>query len=138
MIPVNKIENLIKIYADLEKELSSGSVDKKEYASKSKKYSSLESVINQAREYLNFEKEKIDLENIINDKRVFITSNSKTKVKNIKNTIDKLSKDLNIEIPSLLRLLGIKTQYLPAKDKNVVNAAPFKPLSSLLIWTRIT
>lgn len=41
-------------------------------------------------------------ENIINDKRVFITSNSKTKVKNIKNTIDKLSKDLNIEIPSLL------------------------------------
>ena len=36
MIPVNKIENLIKIYADLEKELSSGSVDKKEYASKSK------------------------------------------------------------------------------------------------------
>ena len=67
MIPVNKIENLIKIYADLEKELSSGSVDKKEYASKSKKYSSLESVINQAREYLNFEKEKIDLEKIIND-----------------------------------------------------------------------
>ena len=41
MIPVNKVENLIKIYADLEKELSSGSVDKKEYASKSKKYSSL-------------------------------------------------------------------------------------------------
>ena len=67
MIPVNKIENLIKIYADLEKELSSGSVDKKEYASKSKKYSSLGSVINQAREYLNFEKEKIDLEKIIND-----------------------------------------------------------------------
>ena len=67
MIPVNKIENLIKIYADLEKELSSGSVDKKKYASKSKKYSSLGSVINQAREYLNFEKEKIDLEKIIND-----------------------------------------------------------------------
>ena len=67
MIPVNKIENLIKIYVDLEKELSSGSVDKKEYASKSKKYSSLGSVINQAREYLNFEKEKIDLEKIIND-----------------------------------------------------------------------
>ena len=41
--------------------------EKKEYASKSKKYSSLGSVINQAREYLNFEKEKIDLEKIIND-----------------------------------------------------------------------
>jgi len=27
----------------------------------------------------------------------------------------------------------MRTQYLPAKDKYVVNAAPFKPLSSLLI-----
>ena len=85
MIPVNKIENLIKIYVDLEKELSSGSVDKKEYASKSKKYSSLGSVINQAREYLNFEKEKIDLEKIINDNQ---TDNemkymAKNEIKNI-------------------------------------------------------
>ena len=36
MIPVNKIEYLIKRYNELEKELSSGSVDKKKYASKSK------------------------------------------------------------------------------------------------------
>ena len=41
MIPVNKIEYLIKRYSDLEKELSSGSVDKKEYAAKSKEYSNL-------------------------------------------------------------------------------------------------
>ena len=62
MIPVNKIEYLIKRYHELEKELSSGSVDKKKYASKSKEYSDLGGIINQAREYLNFEKEKIDLE----------------------------------------------------------------------------
>ena len=67
MIPVNKIEYLIKRYSDLEKELSSGSVDKKEYAKKSKEYSNLGNIINQAREYLNFEKDKMDLEKIIND-----------------------------------------------------------------------
>ena len=67
MIPVNKIEYLIKRYSDLEKELSSGSVDKKEYAAKSKEYSNLGNIINQAREYLNFEKDKMDLEKIIND-----------------------------------------------------------------------
>jgi peptide chain release factor 1 len=85
MIPVNKIENLIKIYADLEKELSSGSVDKKEYASKSKKYSSLGSVINQAREYLNFEKEKIDLEKIINDNQTDneMKDMAKNEIKNV-------------------------------------------------------
>ena len=85
MIPVNKIENLIKIYADLEKELSSGSVDKKEYVSKSKKYSSLGSVINQAREYLNFEKEKIDLEKIINDNQTDneMKDMAKNEIKNI-------------------------------------------------------
>ena len=67
MIPVNKIEYLIKRYSDLEKELSSGSVDKKEYGEKSKEYSNLGNIINQAREYLNFEKDKMDLEKIIND-----------------------------------------------------------------------
>jgi len=67
MIPVNKIEYLIKRYSDLEKELSLGSVDKKEYAAKSKEYSNLGNIINQAREYLNFEKDKMDLEKIIND-----------------------------------------------------------------------
>ena len=85
MIPLNQITYLIKSYVDLEKELSSGSVDKKEYASKSKKYSSLGSVINQAREYLNFEKEKIDLEKIINDNQTDneMKDMAKNEIKNI-------------------------------------------------------
>ena len=58
MIPLNQITYLIKSYVDLEKELSSGSIDKKEYASKSKKYSDLGNIISQAREYLNFKKRK--------------------------------------------------------------------------------
>ena len=39
---------------------------------------------------------------VIKGKRIFITSNSKTKVKNIKNTLNKLSNDLGIDIPLLL------------------------------------
>ena len=41
-------------------------------------------------------------ESVINHKRIFITSNSKTKVKNIEKSLVKLSKDLDVEIPSLL------------------------------------
>ena len=111
MIPVNKIENLIKIYADLEKELSSGSVDKKEYASKSKKYSSLGSVINQAREYLNFEKEKIDLEKIINDNQT--DNEMKDMAKNeIKNIITK--KKINEKI--------LKVFLIPKDEADEKNA----------------
>lgn len=39
---------------------------------------------------------------IVSGKRVFITSNSKTKVKNINNILNKISKDLDINIPSIL------------------------------------
>ena len=35
-----------------------------------------------------------------------------------------------LEIPPPFGVLGIKTIYLPAIDMNVLNAAPFKPLSS--------
>ena len=42
----------------LEKELSSGNIDPKLFAKKSKEYSSLGSIISIAREYLNFEMKK--------------------------------------------------------------------------------
>jgi len=41
-------------------------------------------------------------DSVINGKRIFITSNSKSKVKNIEKSLVKLSNDLDIEIPSLL------------------------------------
>tara|TARA_Y100000590_G_scaffold388247_1_gene462474 strand:+ start:1278 stop:2351 length:1074 start_codon:yes stop_codon:yes gene_type:complete len=67
MIPINKVRDLISKHALLEKELSTGEIDKKKFAEKSKEYSDLNDVIKQANEYLLFEDEKKELEKIIND-----------------------------------------------------------------------
>ena len=68
MIPLEKVKSIIDTYETLEKELSSGNIDKKEFVKKSKEYSSIGQVINEARGYLSFEKEKKELEKIINEK----------------------------------------------------------------------
>ena len=67
MIPINKVEELISKHKNLESELSSGNIDKKLFASKSKEYSDVNEIIKHAKMYLNFEKNKKDLEKIIND-----------------------------------------------------------------------
>ena len=67
MVPTNKIEELISKHALLEKELSSGKTEKKQFAEKSKEYSDLNDIIKQAKKYISFEKEKNELEKIIND-----------------------------------------------------------------------
>ena len=56
MIPVDKVMEIIKKHEILEKELSSGTVEKKLFASKSKEYSELNAVINHAKNYLTFDK----------------------------------------------------------------------------------
>ena len=68
MLPQEKVQNLINRHLKLEKELSSGEVDKKKYAEISKEYSDLNSIIQQAKEYLSYEKDTEDLNHIINDK----------------------------------------------------------------------
>ena len=67
MIPIKKVEDLINKHSNLEKELSSGNVDKKLFAEKSKEYSNLNEIIKEAKDYISFEKNKNDLEKIIND-----------------------------------------------------------------------
>ena len=67
MIPLEKVEHIVSTYETLEKELASGDINKKDFATKSKGYSSIREVINQARSYLGFEKEKAELEKIIED-----------------------------------------------------------------------
>ena len=67
MVPTNKIEKLISKHVLLEKELSSGKTEKKQFAEKSKEYSDLNDIIKQAKKYISFEKEKNELEKIIND-----------------------------------------------------------------------
>ena len=58
MIPLDKVKDIITKYESLEKELSSGNVDSKLFAKKSKEYSNLGGIIMIAREYINFENEK--------------------------------------------------------------------------------
>ena len=69
MIPLEKIKLIVSKYQTLEKELASGDISKKDFVKKSKEYSSIGEVINQAKSYLSFEKEKIEIEKIIEDKK---------------------------------------------------------------------
>ena len=69
MIPLEQVQQIVSTYETLEKELASGDINKKDFANKSKGYSSIREVINQARSYLGFEKEKAELETIIEDKK---------------------------------------------------------------------
>ena len=69
MIPIEKVQDIIAKHDSLEKDLSSGSVDPKIFAQKSKEYSNLGNIISFAKEYIKFDNEIKDLENIINDKK---------------------------------------------------------------------
>ena len=72
MIPVAKVKLIVDTYKTLEEELASGNIDKKDFVKKSKEYSSIGEVINEARGYIGFEKEKKELEKIINEKKLKI------------------------------------------------------------------
>ena len=67
MIPQKTVEELISKHSLLEKDLSSGNLDKKLFAEKSKEYSDLNEIINDAREYITFEKNKYEIEKILKD-----------------------------------------------------------------------
>ena len=68
MVPIEKVQDIINKHNALEKELSTGNIDPKLFAKKSKEYSTLGSIIKIAREYVNFENEKKDLLNMVDDK----------------------------------------------------------------------
>ena len=83
MIPLDKVRDIVNKYNTLEKELSSGNIDPKLFAKKSKDYSNLGEIIKIARDYINFENEKKDLINLIEDKA------------NDKEIVELAEKDLN-------------------------------------------
>ena len=67
MIPQKTIEELITKHSMLEKDLSSENIDKKLFAEKSKEYSDLNEIIEEAKKYILFDKENADLEKILED-----------------------------------------------------------------------
>tara|TARA_B100001057_G_scaffold45977_1_gene41026 strand:+ start:346 stop:1419 length:1074 start_codon:yes stop_codon:yes gene_type:complete len=68
MIPYKTIEDLISKHESLEKELSSGSIDKKTFAEKSKEYSDLNEIIDNAKKYISFKSDRLELQKILDDK----------------------------------------------------------------------
>ena len=54
MIPLEKVKALVAKHDNLEKELSTGSIDSKTFAGKSKEYSDLGNIILYAREFLKY------------------------------------------------------------------------------------
>jgi len=75
------------IHETLENDLALGNFDKKDFVKKSKEYSSIGEVINEARGYIGFEKEKNELEKIINEK-----DSEKEMIKLAENELIQLSK----------------------------------------------
>ena len=106
MIPLDKVREIITKYESLEKELSSGNVDSKLFAKKSKEYSNLGSIIMIAREYINFDNEKKDLLNMVQDK------------KNDQDIIELAQKDLNELITKKEKYENDLKVFLLPKDED--------------------
>ena len=105
MIPQKKIEDLINNHSVLEKDLSSGKLDKNKFAEKSKEYSSLNEIIDTAKKYILFEKDKAELQKILDDQ------NSDVELKKMAETE---LKDLNLKHEENEKKLKL---YLLPKDE---------------------
>ena len=68
MIPLKTVEELISKHSLLEKDLSSGKIDKKLFADKSKEYADLNEIIQDAKKYISYEKNRLEIQKILDDK----------------------------------------------------------------------
>ena len=111
MIPIQKVQEIIRKYEELEKELSSGKIDSKLFANKSKEYSNLGNIMSVAKEYINYESNKKDLKQIIEDKS------------NDTEMMDMAKKDLNeLEIKKTKNENYLKIFLLPKDEDDSKNA----------------
>ena len=111
MIPQKTIDEIINKHTSLEKELSSGEIDKKLFAEKSKEYSDLNEIIKEAKEYSKFEKNKSELEILIADE------NSDKEMKDFAETeLEELKKNNQINEKK------IKIFLLPKDEADTKNA----------------
>ncbi len=111
MIPLQKVKDIIDKHDILEKELSSGKIEPKLYAKKSKEYSNLGNIITTAKEYINFDKEKKDLDQILKDKS------------NDSEIIEMAKKDLNeLEKKKEQQETELKIFLLPKDEDDSKNA----------------
>ena len=111
MIPLDKVQRIVNTYETLEKELASGNIEKKDFVKKSKEYSNIGEIINEAKGYLGFEEEKDGLEKIINDNK-----SDKDMIQLAKNELNELSKK-QIEYEKKLKIF-----LLPKDEADRKNA----------------
>ena len=105
MIPQKTIQELINKHSILEKDLSTGKIEKKMFAEKSKEYSDLNEIIEDAKKYISFEKDKIELEKILKDQNTD---------KELQNMAEKELDDLKIQFEKNEKKLKI---FLLPKDE---------------------
>ena len=98
MIPQKTVEELIAKHSLLEKDLSSGDIDKKLFAEKSKEYSDLNEVIDVAKKYITFEKDKNELKKILEDQNsdTELLKMAETELKDLQNEYEKNEKKLKL------------------------------------------
>ena len=91
-------KSLQKTGSILEKDLSSGSIDKKIFAEKSKEYSDLNEIIEDAKRYITYEKDKIELEKILQDQNTDqeLINMAQTELINLKTRYEKNEKKLKL------------------------------------------
>ena len=98
MIPLKTIQELIGKHSELEKDLSSGKIEKKVFAEKSKEYSDLNEIINDAKKYISFEKDKAELEKILVDQSSDkeLLKMAENEIKDLQTQYDKIEKKLKL------------------------------------------
>ena len=98
MIPQKTIEELINKHTQLEKDLSSGKIDKKFFAEKSKEYSDLNEIISDAKKYLSFENDKTELQKILEDQNSDeeLLKMAETEIKDLQIQFEKNEKKLKL------------------------------------------
>ena len=112
MLPIQKVKDIVTRYDNLEKELSSGNIESKVFAKKSKEYSNLKDIISIARGYLSFEGEKKDLEEILKDK-----SNDKEMIELAEKDLDKM-KERKVKYENELKIFLLPKDA--DDDKNAI------------------
>tara|TARA_B110000444_G_C18690112_1_gene523867 strand:+ start:247 stop:534 length:288 start_codon:yes stop_codon:yes gene_type:complete len=93
MIPLEKVQALVAKHDGLEKELSTGTIDSKTFAKKSKEYSELGNIVSCAREYLKINNDQKDLEQMLKDKN----SDSEMTVLAEKELVELKKKEMTIQ-----------------------------------------
>ena len=98
MIPEKTIKELINKHSILEKDLSSGTIDKKIFAEKSKEYSDLNEIVEDAKRYIAYEKDKIELEKILQDQNTDqeLINMAQNELNNLKIQYEKNEKKLKL------------------------------------------